>query len=399
MNKITVFEITSHTISIMVGSVIEGKPAIVFNYSVEYSLLVKDGKFINKEFLVNEIIKIFGIASSKVSDLSTKGIFVSFPNDSLSVHLDSSSVAVCSSDGTYTEQDIRNIYNSIKNKSVASNAFILDISCISLRDDRNIDFKPTDYGHPTRTVTMNYSYNTVDSDDIKVYNDIFKAAKLSVKKFVVSSLSLVRYFDGLKQYPEKYVLIQSYQNRTVLSSVKNGFVLYSSSILTCIDNLYNSIVQKYDIEYEDARNVVLKFGRDLRKYNYPVYVYNKTDADGKTVKISQKDLNEMIASFLKVFIQSISVESTKILQLSKESGLNYIYIFQGDILNISGFADSFDPSFRKSILFYKSNNPCAMNQDDACMLSIIANSGYYSYQADIENRVEVPISKSITRGE
>ena len=399
MNKTSIFEITSHSIAVMVGYLLEGKPIILFNYIEEYNSLTKDGKFINEDFVANELRRIYKLANEQCNGINSKNIYVVFPNETLKSYQESSVTNVVSNDSKVIEIDIRNIYSMARNRNVSPNVAIIDVVADQFIDDKENILKTIELGYLTKTIRMDYHYYTVMSSTLDAYQKIMNKADIYVKKYVVSSIALATYFAKSASFPSRYIMIQSYQNMTNLSYVANGDIIYSSSMKTSLDDLFNQIATTYDIDIQYARSLVYKYGIDLRKYNFEVSLYSKENKDGKVTKLLQKDLNKMIASFLTNLVSMFSSETTKILQLVSDPVADLIqYVIIGDVLKISGFKDGLDPAFKKQILFYSSNNPCALSQDYASMLATLANSEEYNKLVEIETK-NVNLIKNITRGE
>lgn len=401
MNKIAVFEITSNSLSLMVGGIFNDLPLIIYTSRNEYSSLIRNGVFVNKQFLESEIKTMFDDANKKISNIS-KDIYVVLPNDTIGCYYCSNKSLLVrnSEEKTFSRDDLRYIFDNIKETTISPSSNIVNYEIEHVLDDNKQNFSYKDFNYKTTNVLFSYYYYTMATTDYKDIISVFVEAGLSIKRCVISTVALASYFKRINKYPQKYILIQSYVDRTSLALIDNGFTTQCQNLNIAIEEIYNKICEKFAITYIEARALVLKYGIDLRKYNYNVIIFDKNNINNVRTKITQKDLNKILVEFFNHLVQGFSVESKKILQLGNESGDNITYVIIGSILNIAGFKEGYQGSSKQKILFYESNNICALKQEQATQLAIIANSDDYEFLSKVEAKTAPQIKReNITRKE
>ena len=401
MEKVLVFEVTSHSISVMVGLLNKKQTAITFSYSREYSNLYRDGQFINKDFVVNELKDIYKKALTEAFNNGrndANNVIVTIPASTLSCHTDREKYSVVSTDRVYREIDLKHFRGSIRNKIADPTVHVMDFDFRNVVDSEGNPFDLFTFEKITSSISADYNYYTISKDEFLQVKELFDKAAINVKTYVLSKIALIKYLTSLKNYPDDFVLIDIQQNRTELCSVCSGLASYSLNVNFGLKDLFERIHDKYMISLENVRKLVFNFGLDTRTYLYPVIIFNGENEKGDKVKIYQADFNTVVSEFFNDLIGMVKENTTNLLQASNLPHTNMPFLFIGNLLNIPGFISGLQKN-KSQILFYKSNNPCALKQSEASLLAVIAQSERYLYLTDIENKNESAQFRTITRGD
>lgn len=397
MSKVCVFQLTPFSINVLIGDCNKNKAVIYYKFSQEYVDIFEDGKYVNEQYIVSEIVNIYANASKKIRNLKDYKNIAIFSDRDL-VYDSKEVTSIDASIEGISDMNFLNLLSMAKKEiRLSPSSTLLTILPNYYKNDEDKKFLSLDECGISNSFTMNYRYCTCDSNSYDKLFSLFARANISISLFIPSNVAVALYFSKRNDKLKSYVLIESNEGDTILSLCDFTGKVYSAVYLSIgVSELYQNIANTFNISYVEARKLVLTYGLDLRQYNFSIKLLNKQENDQQIV-IKQDDLNKYIIEFFKKYVKEIQSGVDELNSISS-TNIKPVFFFTGEINNIYGFMESYKNS-GDSVQFYRSNCMCCLEQKFLPLLAVIDQSNYLMEISDKMNFTSRANTQNLMRGE
>lgn len=341
---IGVIQITDSKIKLVIGSVVDNKPILV--YSTERTILgaVQRGRIINFN-VVEEILKsLYEIKDEEAKlRITCSDAIVILPPIGFKVYQSTKTTQLVGDSNIVQPIDVINCINMFKKVEINDNDRIVDIVPNNFLIDNNKYFKNIPLGEASRSLTINANIQILPETLINTYDRVFASTQIRVRKYVCEPYALTSLGKTKKEIPSSYLLIDTQDGITSLCLVSNDSPIKSTYFEIGFKDLVNDIMDYFDIGEEEAMNLINLYGINERDLNFDPVILTKGDK-----KYFPKDLNTAIEAFADKYIKQLNASYSSLMAGLSVKVKQAPVVFCGSLYEVHGFAKLIEDNFAEA---------------------------------------------------
>ena len=391
---VAVLEIRNRTFNLLVGYLNDGKINCLYKKTFPLSCKLNDADILNKETLAKDISKICHIEDVEQNlKLNIKEVVLVYPSYGLDVYRSSKTTNTVSPISRVDQIDIDNVISLVRKERVPkANTKIVEILPNKFEIDNGITSYTPPIGETSSAIGLDANVYALPTKMVTDYKECVGLANVNVVKEVIAPIGLSYYLQQNKYSKQTYLLIDFGYKSTIVSFVGNCRVYGSTYFNFGYDLLINKVVEKFEIEEKEAKDLLDKFGLDLRVTRYNPPIIKKSREGGLHIEFKRDDLNTLIGEFYNEFISYLENSINTLLKSNPKLISNIRLCFYGEGVNIKGVKEYLKSHIQNNEVDFIYGN--VIGVDDNEYLNCIGALYYSSfYKGSID---DINTSKKIT---
>lgn len=298
-NNLAILEIKNKSFKILVGYLYEGKVNVLYKNSFKLSVPIKDADIYDIGSLTNDLKQILKIDDQEHKlKLSISEVVVVFPAYGLEVYNCYKSTSTVANDSKIEEIDIKNVISLVKKEEVPQNNTIIDIIPEEfIINNERVFFKPP-LGEYSSLLGIKATVYTLPDKMINDFRKAIKEAGLTIKKEVISPVTVSYYLENKNFKYNSYILVDFSAKTTTISVIMKNKVVKSTYFSIGSDDLTEKIAKEFIINRNEAERLKKVYGNDLKKSNFNPPIISIATED-RVRQFKGEDLNNVVNQFLK----------------------------------------------------------------------------------------------------
>ncbi len=305
INNVAALEITSSHAKFGVGSVVNGKPCLLYYEEKELpALSASCGKIIDKELVAKTI--------SSFAKLSDEALCLKIDTDDISLVVPPMGLTVYQKDGmTMTinsvvdKIDMNNVMALVRKQVMPGNLAVVDIvpDCFIVDSARTYSNPPL--GESGTSLTIQAKIHAISKAYYEEYRQCAEEAKYRVRRCDVSTYCASQLIASEKRYPNNYFLLDIGEDLTSVSFIGETSLFSTYLIPSGSRKITESLAEKLGIMPSEAEEIKRKYGYNPRErlYRAPL-IASGVKFDSKSV--NQSKVNEAIDAFFASYAKDVN---------------------------------------------------------------------------------------------
>lgn len=348
-----VLEISNSSIKVVVGYVVNDKPAIIFTHEVATDGVIRDGEVVDFDGLVSllEQIKVISDNEAHVR-ITLKEVTLLFPAIGFSVFTSEKSTGVVSQSSLVQEIDIRNVIALVQKDPLPNGFQTIDIIPVSfaLVGDRKYSVPPI--GEKSSSLTVNAFIHAIPKHVYEGYVRALEKVDIAVKRSFVSVYAECELARAKKNLPSSYILVDMGEGVTSLTLVGKNYPYNSTHFAYGSGNLAKLVSDNLNISKEKALEYIFKYGVDDRNKSFnPPIGEGIPDEEGKTTSFTAKDLTALIKLYLETYKQKLSAGLAALTEGHSEEVKNLPLVISGGFSTMHGMKEFLKENIPSEVYF------------------------------------------------
>lgn len=348
-NPIAVLELTSSSIKLVVGYLLDDEPCIIYATEKPISGLIEKGKILDLNKLAKEIIDLKHIrdAGSKL-EISIQDISIIIPPFGLQVFQNNKMTNVVSSIGKIDNIDISNVILLVKKEALPSEDEIVDIipDIFIYGQDKASIVPPI--GETSNTLTIRAKVHTLPKEMMNAFKLVCAQANMRVRRIVTAPYAASQLINTM-DYPNDYILVDMGAESTTVSLI-GGNQLYGSSFFFHGGNELSELIAKsFNISLIEATRIKELYGVDNRKTVFRAPIIKK---ENDNEDIYNVDLNKIIAGYFDEFSKNMKLAIDDLLREYDESFRSLPFVFIGGASQLNGLKTEIKKHFFNNEIYF-----------------------------------------------
>ncbi len=310
---VAVLEITSSSLRLLVGYVLEDKVYVVYALNVKTPPCISNGRIVDDITLINEIKKISNIEDSNAKlKIKISDVVLILPPYGLEIYQTKQVTNVINEDGKVGNIDIRNLHSLISKEKLSHNSDLVDIIPEQFVLDEERIFKRPPIGEKSDTVTILAMVHALPRDLVNSYINVVKSAGINVRRVIVSSQGACEYLSDYQEVPNDYFLVDIGAKMTTVSFIGKKQLFGSTFFSWGSDNINEQIVEQFHCNKADASKFKKLYGYDTQPLAFSPTVYLEENEQGK-IKHDVSELNQIIKGQMDIFVNKLTTAISELL--------------------------------------------------------------------------------------
>lgn len=301
---VAAIELGSKKIKLVVGYELDGQVYVLYAATKNYGYSIEAGKILNKSAVIQKIneFKSFSDPSVKLN-LNISEALLSLPPYGLEVLETNQSTSLCSDDGKVCPNDIRMIYNRIRNGTAGMTNELVEIipQLYKLSNGEIYTYPPLE--KESNGLSALIKIHTLPRSITSNYREVMTSGDISTKRTFVAPFSACELLKSYKDIESDYILVDIGSNMTTVSLIGNQILYESRFFQWGGDNITDKIVEKVGINESDAEKYKILYGFNSRKLDFEVPFCKIENPDGTVSKHYLDELNDIMKEELNIFVQ------------------------------------------------------------------------------------------------
>jgi len=337
-NYISAIEISDTKVRLAVGYVKDDKVNLIHVAERHIHGLVSRGEIIDFQTLSSIIASM-----KEFRDETTKEKFVVgdvtlvLPSIGLNVFQSTKTSNVVSPYATIAAIDIENVISLVQKEAIPSGSEIIDIIPDSFVLEMGRSFINPPINERSNNITIKAKIHTLPSRIVSDYKRLMDFARIKVRRMCVSSYALgelARYNDEI---PNSFVLCDLGSDVSNITLVGNNTIFETISFMCGASDLINKVADKFAIPYEDALELIRKYGLDERPLTFKPTIA-KSNVNGVETHQDPESLNAIIKEFfLEEYFNKFDTAYETLMKGYPENIRNLPIVFTGGLSKMIGF--------------------------------------------------------------
>ncbi len=256
-----------------------------------------------------------------------KKVLVLVPSMNLLCKADNGQTTTVDGNNLVQHVDTMNILMAMKkrNQKLFPEHKIIDIvpDTFLLEDSEPLDNEPL--GKYSPSLSLHGMIYGVDKVLIEQYSKLLEMVKLDLERYIPSCFASSLYLSSKAKLPDSYILLDIGFKETTISQIHNKNQIIKSKIFVFGgDDITKDIQKKFNLSYEDAENLKLKYGLDKEPS------FNLEIAPKVTIYLLKETIQETLKKNLALIKDVIDnefdvIDDTPLILIGGTSNLNNIY--------------------------------------------------------------------------
>lgn len=317
---VAAIELGSKKIKLVIGYELDGQVYVLYAATKSYGYSIEAGKILNKSAVIQKIneFKSFSDPSAKLN-LNISEALLSLPPFGLEVLETNQSTSLCSDDGKVCPNDIRMIYNRIRNGAAGMTNELVEIipQLYKLSNGEIYTYPPLE--KESNGLSALIKIHTLPRSITANYREVMTNGDISTKRTFVAPFAACELLKSYKDIEKDYILVAIGSNMTTVSLIGNQILYESRFFQWGGDNITDKIVKKIGINEADAEKYKILYGLNSRKLDFEAPFCKIENPDGSVTKHYLDELNEIIKDELNIFEQQYKSALDSLLEKYGES--------------------------------------------------------------------------------
>lgn len=344
-----VIEITNSVIRIVIGYVVDGKPAIIYTREVPTQGTVERGEIKDHNGLV-QILSEFKTISDPQAKLriNVKEAAVILPPIGFEVFQTTKTTNVVSSTSTIEPIDIQNAISLVSKETIPNGSDVIDIIPESFLLEGNRMFGEPPLGQKSSSVTLKAFVHTLPVHIVDSYRRAFEGAGIIAKRTFVSSYALTHFTSHVQGMYADAIVMDMGEGVTSFTLMGKHYPYASQSILMGAKDLRERVAQTFGISEEEAKRIIELYGVDDSISEFSPAITRSVNESGVKAVYKTSDLNNVISSFMSDYFKQIDVALANLTKGFPEEVNRFPIIVSGDFSRLHGLNIYLENKFTNS---------------------------------------------------
>lgn len=330
---VSVLEITSNAVKLVVGYALESRPIILYAGTYFTGVDLTSNEEVDETNIIEGIHNLVSEAEATV-EFSIDQVILGIPALHLAVYQDTPSSPPHNEDGKISKIDVKNVFRRIRSNNFEDKQ-IVNVLPVKYTLDNGRTFLTIPEGEVTSMLRIDCFLYLIPKSIYERYTKVVSDAGLKIIKTFINEYALSALLKQTAQLPQTYYVIDIGAKTTSISFINDKKLYFADLIHMGSDDLTALISETLNISLNDANDIKRYFGYEekVHEFNMPLPL-NNSDA-----KVYQKDLNDVIKAFFSKLFSNIN-ETIKKMETSYSISLNnvtYPMFFTGAGASINGF--------------------------------------------------------------
>lgn len=299
---LAIIEISSSKIKLLVSSVINNEPIIVYRTTRDITGAFVDGKIADKSIIVKALMSLKTIVDDSARiKLNINEVNLVLPCYGLTIFQTTKTTTTVSANagGSIAQIDIENVINQVKNENIPENLEVVEVapSMFFLEDGTKYSSAFALIGaKSSRNLTVNAFLHCLPKGTKADYDSMLTEAGFRVLRNSVQPYAEASLFKTNQFLPGSYILLDFGDNNANVSLIGKGMPYASTSFYIGGEHLAKAISEEMGIPSRTAFRLMVDRGFDPREISYDPPLVKKEESSNSEAYF-QKDLNLIITSF------------------------------------------------------------------------------------------------------
>ena len=346
-----VIEITNNVIRLVVGYIVNDKPAIIFTHEVDNHDVIRNGEIVDFNGLV-EILSQMKVISDNESHvrITLKEVTLLLPSIGFSVYRNEKSTGVVSQSSKVQQIDIQNAINLVQKDPVPNGQSTIDIIPIKFLLDGGRTSQVPPINETSSSLTVSAFIHTLPKHIVESYLEAFEKVDIMVKRCFVSVYALSELARNKGNFPQNYILVDMGHQITSLTIIGNNYPYNSTHFSFGGYNLAKLISENLNISVPSAYEYMTKYGVDSSTHNFnPKIGESLPDDAGQVSSFSNKDLTKLMKIFFADYKQRLDAALNALTEGYSEEVKKLPLVFTGGLSSLPGMKEYIKENFEVEI--------------------------------------------------
>ncbi len=385
-----VIEITNSVIRLIIGYVVNDKPAIIFTREVKNDGVIKNGEIVDFEALVEILTNLKVISDNEAHvRITLKEVTLLFPAIGFQVYKSEKSTGVVSQSSKIQQLDIQNAIALVQKDPIPAGSLTVDIIPIRFLLDGNRTFSVPPINETSQSLMVSAFIHTLPKHIFESYVLAFEKVDIAIKRCFVNVYSLAELARSKQNLPKNYILLDMGHGVTTLTIVGNNYPYNSTHLNYGGLSLFELISENFNVSLETAEELVIKYGVEERKSSFnPSIGESLPDEAGQTTCFTSKDLTALIKTFLSDYKLKLQTGFDALVQTYSEEVRNLPLVITGGLSELKGMKEFISENFDNEAHYLASDVVGARSSRfNACIGALLLSSHYRGSLSDQKAKV------------
>ena len=338
--SIALVQLTDSKLKLIIGNVIDNKPVLVYSTERPLRSTIYRGNiknFANLTEIIKSLTEIVDVDSKIRINLSDAVVLL--PPIEFNVYQSNKTTNVVSATNIIQAVDIINVISMVRKEEIKDGDRIVDIvpDYYVLSDNRSSVRPPV--GEASQILSIQAKVHTLPEGLINTYEQPFVSAGMRIRNFVCEPYAIASLVKSKKGFPSSYLLIDIEDGLTSLTLVSNGSPIKSKYFESGYNDLIESIINYFGVDFSEAENLISLYGINDRDLNFEPIIATVNDK-----KFTPNDLNEAINLFCKDYFLKMNASYNSLVNGFLEAPV----VFCGRLTEINGFEKLVSDNFKEA---------------------------------------------------
>lgn len=345
--RVAVIELTSRSIRIVVGFVIDEEVYVLYALDKPIGRLIENGEILDLKTLSDEIRSIsnFSDSSARIK-LKIPTAVLGLPPLGLEIFQTQQVTNVVSEDRRIENIDIRNLNALIYKEKIPLQNVLVGIVPERYILDEERSSKVAPLGEHSNTITVIAKVHTLPSRIINDYQTALTEGGITLKRSIVAPFAVAELLMTYPEVPADYILVDIGANLTTVSLIGKSQLYGSNYFSWGGESITSHIAKQFNINIADAEKYKILYGYDRRQMNFEAPVCTSEDENGIPVKHKVSELNAIIKEEMDLFIKKLNVTIDELLENYDSSYKALPMIVIGGGSQLHGLKDYLEPKVK-----------------------------------------------------
>ena len=385
-----VIEITNNVIRLVVGYVVNDKPAIIFTHEVDNHDVIRNGEIVDFDALV-EILGQMKVISDNESHvrITLKEVTLLLPAIGFSVFKNEKSTGVVSQASKVQQLDIQNAIALVEKDPIPNGQSVIDIIPIKFGLDGGRTSSIPPINETSSSLTVSAFIHTLPSHIYESYVSAFEKVDIAIKRCFVSVYALSELARNKGTMPQNYILMDMGHEITSLTIIGNNYPYNSTHIYYGGLNLAKLVSENLNISVPDAISYAYKYGVDKREASFNPKIGNSLpDLTGQVSSFTSKDLTALILKFFEDYKARIEAGLNALCEGYSDEVKKLPFVITGGLSTLPGIKEFIKDNFVNEAHYLAPNSVGVRNpRFSASIGALLLSSRYRGSLSDQKAKV------------
>lgn len=341
---IAAIELTSRSIRIVVGFVIEDEVYVLHTLDKPIGRMIENGEILNLKLLSDEIRSVSYI-SDPAAKLKVKVSFavLGLPPLGLEIFQTQQVTTVVSEDRRIEKIDIRNLNALIYKEKIPQQNVLVGIIPERYVLDGERYSKAAPLGEHSNTITVVAKVHTLPGRVINDYQTALIEGGITLKRSIVAPFAVAELLATYPEVPADYILVDIGANLTTVSLIGKNQLYGSNFFSWGGEDITSHLAKAFNINIADAEKYKILYGYDKRVMNFEAPVCTSEDENGAQVKHKVSELNAILKEEMDIFVKKLNITIEELLENYDSSYKSLPMIVIGGGSQLHGLKEYMEP--------------------------------------------------------
>ena len=385
-NYLSAIEISDTKVRLAVGYVKDDKVNLIHVAERNIHGLVSRGEIVDFQTLSSIIASMKEFKDETTKERFTVSeVSLVLPSLGLNVFQSTKTSNVVSPYATIAPIDIENVISLVQKEAIPNGSEIIDIIPDSFVLEMGRSFINPPINERSNNITIKAKIHTLPSRIVSDYKRVLDAARIKVRRMCVSSYAMAELARYNNEIPKSYVLCDLGADVSNITLIGNSTLFETVSFAAGASDLINKIADKFGVTYEDALELLRKYGLDERPLTFKPVIC-KSEINGVETHQDPESLNTIIKDFFsEEYFEKFDNAYSTLMKGYPENIRNLPLVFTGGLSQMIGFEILAKDKFESNASIHYLEPQCIGARDSsfsAVVGAIYASSKYKGSLSD-----------------